>query len=145
MSRNTRIVRAAAERVWDVLTDGWLYPSWVVGATRMRGVDDDWPKVGSRLHHSFGVWPLVIDDNTEVLEVEEPRRLVLKARGWPLGEARVVLELQPHDEGRATEVMIDETVVSGPGRLVPDPAETVLIGWRNVEALRRLAFLAEGR
>ena len=25
---------------------------------------------GTKLHHSFGVWPLVIDDSTEVVQIE---------------------------------------------------------------------------
>lgn len=51
--------------VWAVMSDGWLYPVWVVGAARMREVDDHWPAVGSWLHHSVGIWPLLINDNTE--------------------------------------------------------------------------------
>ena len=61
-----RIVKTTPQRVWDVLSDGWLYPLWVVGASRMREVDDSWPAVGSKLHHSVGVWPALLDDNTEV-------------------------------------------------------------------------------
>lgn len=51
-----------------MLADGWLYPSWVVGASRMREVDVKWPASRSRIHHSVGVWPALIDDHTKVLE-----------------------------------------------------------------------------
>lgn len=37
------------DRVFAVLTDGWLYPLWVVGASHMRRVDADWPAVGTRI------------------------------------------------------------------------------------------------
>jgi hypothetical protein len=144
MSRTVRVVDATPEDVWAVLADGWLYPMWVVGATRMRDVDEAWPSPGSRLHHSAGVWPLVLDDNTESLAVDPGRRLELRARGWPLGEAQVVIELSPVEGGRC-EVVLEETAVSGPATLVPKPAEAVLLGWRNIESLRRLAFIAEGR
>ena len=73
MSTTTRTVSATPEQVWEVLADGWLYPLFVVGASRMRDVDESWPAVGARLHHSVGTWPLLIDDTTEVLEVEEGR------------------------------------------------------------------------
>ena len=54
-----------------------------------------WPAVGTRLHHSFGTWPLLINDTTEVLEVEEGRRILLLARGWPAGQAHVEISLSP--------------------------------------------------
>lgn len=57
MSENTTVINASTDDVWSVLSDGWLYPLWVVGASRMRDVDEDWPAVGSRIHHSVGVWP----------------------------------------------------------------------------------------
>ena len=69
MATNTRTIHATPEAVWDVLADGWLYPLWVVGASRMREVDDHWPAVGARLHHSVGSWPLLLDDETEVVAV----------------------------------------------------------------------------
>ncbi|MEO5711723.1 MAG: SRPBCC family protein [Nocardioidaceae bacterium] len=143
MTTNTRVLATTPERVWDVLSDGWLYPLWVVGATRMRAVDAAWPEVGAKIHHSVGVWPAVLDDDTEVLECEPGRFLRLRARGWPLGEAEVALRLTA--QGAGTLVSIDEEAVSGPGVLLPGPLKAVSIKIRNVESLRRLAFLAEGR
>jgi uncharacterized protein YndB with AHSA1/START domain len=143
MSTTTRTVSATPEQVWEVLADGWLYPLFVVGASRMREVDDTWPAVGSRLHHSVGTWPLLIDDTTEVLEVEEGRRLLLKARGWPAGEAHVEISLET--SGDTTVVTIVEDATAGPGLLVPKPARDVQLHWRNIETLRRLAFVVEGR
>src|ERR671933_372953 len=90
----TRKVDAPPERVWAVLSDGWLYPSWVVGASRMRAVSDNWPDVGARLHHSAGVWPAVVNDETIVLESEPPRRLKLQAKGWPAGEATIEVRIE---------------------------------------------------
>jgi len=143
MSRNTRVIATTPDRVWDVLADGWLYPLWVVGATRMREVDDGWPAPGTRLHHSVGVWPVVINDDTEVLECDPGKRLVLRAQGWPPGEAEVELRLTEVEDG--TEVLMLEDVTAGPAKVVPKPLRAPLIAWRNTESLRRLAFLAERR
>ena len=57
--------------------------------------------------------------------------------------ARVQFLLEPHTEG--TRVTIGEDVESGPGRLVPKPLRDVQLAWRNVETLRRLAYIAERR
>ena len=101
-------------QVWSVLADGWLYPLWVVGATRVRDVDADWPAKGKQIHHSVGVWPAMIDDTTEVLESEPGHLLRLRARGWPAGEAEVVIRLT--SAGPGSHVTIEEDMVSGPGR-----------------------------
>jgi uncharacterized protein YndB with AHSA1/START domain len=143
MATNTREIKTVPDQVWAVLSDGWLYPTWVVGATRMRDVDSTWPQTGSKLHHSAGVWPAVVNDNTEVLESEPGRFLRLRARGWPLGEAEVKITLTP--SGAETLVEIDETAVSGPGAMIPAPVEAAMVKWRNAETLRRLAFIAENR
>ncbi|WP_395694032.1 SRPBCC domain-containing protein [Nocardioides sp.] len=143
MSTNTRRIRATPEQVWDVLADGWLYPLWVVGASRMREVDGHWPEVGARLHHSVGTWPLLLDDDTEVLEAVPGHRLVLHARAWPTGAAGVTIRLEA--VGTETDVTIEEDAASGPARLVPKPLRDLPLAWRNVESLRRLAFIAERR
>jgi hypothetical protein len=143
MSTTKRVMQATPEKVWDVLADGWLYPLWVVGATRMREVDADWPAPGALLHHSVGTWPLTLDDRTEVEESVPRVRLKLNAHAWPAGRADVVITLNA--QGPDTEVVMEEQAVSGPGALVPRVAQDPLLTWRNVESLRRLAFLAERR
>jgi uncharacterized protein YndB with AHSA1/START domain len=144
MTTVERVLQTTPEHVWDVLSDGWLYPLWVVGATRMREVDHDWPSVGSRIHHSVGVWPLVLDDDTEITACEPSQLLELRAKAWPfLGEADVRLELAA--EGDGTRVTMTEDAVTPPGTLVPKPIRSPGIQWRNTESLRRLAFLAERR
>lgn len=143
MSTNSRVMAATPEQVWNVLADGWLYPLWVVGASRMREVDDGWPHTGARLHHSVGTWPLLLDDVTESVECVPGSRLVLHAHAWPAGRAEVRIGLHPL--GAETEVVIEEQATAGPGALVPRFAQDPLLGWRNVETLRRLAFLVERR
>ena len=145
MSTTSRPVQATPEQVWSVLADGWLYPLFVVGAARMRDVDEGWPAVGTRLHHSVGSWPLMIDDTTEVLEVEENTRILLLARGWPTGQAHVEISLEPSRTGDQTVVTIVENATGGPGALIPKAIQDPQLHLRNVETLRRLAFLVEGR
>ena len=140
----SRRVEAPAETVWSVLADGWTYASWVVGTSRIRRVEREWPAVGARIHHSFGVWPALIDDDTEVLSSDPPRELLLEARGWPAGEAHVRLTLTP-DGPDATTVTIEEDVTAGPATMLPEPLRQLAIVPRNKEALRRLAYIAEGR
>src|SRR3954471_13876935 len=125
MIEKTRVVHASPEQVWDVLADGWLYPVWVVGASRMREVDQTWPDTGSCLYHSLGTWPLLINDTTEVHESEPGRLLSLRGRGWPLGEVHIVIRLRRL--GSETEVVIEEDVVAGPGHLVPAPLRAVAL------------------
>lgn len=137
-----RRFQATPEQVFGVLGDGWLYPGWVVGAARMRDVDRTWPSPQARLHHSFGIWPALIDDQTVLLEWDPPRRAVLEARGWPLGTARVEITVTAQPDG--SEVCIVEQPNRGPGALIPPAARNPLIALRNSETLRRLAFMAEG-
>jgi uncharacterized protein YndB with AHSA1/START domain len=144
MSTVSRDIHAPVSVVWEVLSDPWLYASWVVGAARIRGVDGRWPDAGSRLHHSVGLWPMLLSDDTEVEESVAGSRLQLLAKGWPGGEARVRLELAGHGDATTTVTMIEDAV-SGPGRFIPSPVRRAALHVRNVESLQRLAYIAEGR
>lgn len=143
MSVNVRQMDCTPEELFRVLADGWLFPTWVVGATRMRDVDARWPREGATLAHSFGVWPLVINDQTVVLEWDPPRRMVMQPHGWPMGEARVTIEAKPRGVGCV--VRLTEKAVKGPGALVPPALLDPVLYVRNVETLRRLAWIAEGQ
>ncbi len=143
MQSTSRLIDADIDTVWSVLADGWLYPLFVVGASRMREVDDSWPAPGSRLHHSVGSWPVLINDDTSVLAAEPPTRLQLRARAWPSGEAEVEFNLRA--EGDKTLVEIREDAVAGPAKLLPTMARRPMLAWRNKETLRRLGYVAERR
>lgn len=145
IARVHREVGAPAASVWQVLTDGWTYANWVVGASRVRDVEPQWPEVGSRIHHAVGPWPVVLQDSTIVERSEPERALVLKARGWPVGEARVSLRIEPiTDESCRLEIL--EDAVAGPARwAIPRALRQLAIAPRNRESLYRLALIAEGR
>lgn len=142
MAKNVRTMDCRPADVFEVLENGWLYPAWVVGASRMRDVDDTWPQIGSQLHHSVGAWPALLDDTTVVEEWDPPRRMVMRAKGWPIGEARVTLRVRSWGDG--VMVRIDEEPVKGPATLVPGFLTAPMLRMRNAETLTRLAFLAEG-
>jgi hypothetical protein len=142
VSTNYRAMACAPQNVFDVLADGWLFPTWVVGASRMRNVDEDWPHPGTQLHHSFGTWPLLVNDETTMLEWDPPRHAVLKPKGWPIGEALVSIDVKPRPNGCVVRMM--EKPVAGPASMLPRFLIDALIHRRNVESLKRLAFVAEG-
>lgn len=142
MAVNRTEIAASPEDVFRVLANGWLFPVWVVGASRMRDVDASWPSVGARIHHSVGAWPALINDYTEMLEWDPPRRAVMRARLWPIGEARVELDVEPADGG--SRVTMVEIPTSGPFALAPRPLVDPSVKVRNVETLKRLRYLAEG-
>lgn len=143
MSECTRVMRCPPSDVFDVLSDGWSYGLWVVGAARIRAVDPGWPEEGNRIHHSIGVWPALLHDVTHSLGAEPPHRLHLRARAWPTGKADIEFLLEPHEAGCL--VTVRETTTSGPARFIPSVVEDPLLRWRNTETLRRLSFVSEGR
>lgn len=143
MSRNVRKLSCPPEAVFRVLADGWVYPGWVVGASRMRNVDAAWPQPGAQLHHSVGVWPALLNDTTSSVSWDPPRQVVMTARGWPIGEARVTIDVKPFADGCL--VRIQEEAVSGPVKAIPPVVADALLHWRNAETLNRLAYLAERR
>lgn len=143
MKTVSRHIDATPEQIWDVLADGWLYTGWVVGTSHIRAVDAAWPAVGSKLDHAVGSWPLQIKDSTSVLESEPNDKLVLQARGWPAGEARVEITLLA--EGAGAKVYLGEAPTAGPGKWLDNPLQQRLLVARNREALSRLDAIAVGR
>lgn len=140
MARNEIHIPCPRERVFDVLADSRSYGEWVVGSKRIRDVEGTWPEVGSRFHHQVGWGPFSVSDHSEVLELERPRKLVLRAKARPLGTAKVTL-LLAEDRGGTRVVMLED-----PGdrlsALVFNPLTHVLVRGRNVESLKRLRSLA---
>lgn len=139
-----REMDGSTDDLLKVLADGWLYAGWVVGASRVRDVDASWPQKGARIHHSIGAWPVLIDDTTSVDAFDPQGLLQLHAKGWPVGTATVRITWQDLGADRLL-VSIEEDAALGPARFIPPPVRRALLGPRNVESLRRLALLVDGR
>jgi uncharacterized protein YndB with AHSA1/START domain len=140
MATNVALIPATPERIWAVLSDPDSYGHWVVGSDTIRDADEGWPAPGTKIHHRVGAGPLKLNDDTEVVEAEAPRRLVLHARARPFGTARVALELTA--EGTSTRVVMTEEPDDPVSRLLHNPLADRLLHRRNVTALRRLTELS---
>lgn len=143
-ARTTMPFRSPPEAVFAVLADGHRYADWVVGAKRVRAVDDTWPEPGSRFHHEVGVGPLTIRDSSEVVSMDPPRKVVLEVRAFPAGKARVTLTITP-GEGGGSEVLMEEVPTGGPAKTIDSWPLRRLTMLRNVESLKRLRRVVDGR
>lgn len=140
MAVNKRYMPVPPETVWAVLADPPAYGYWVVGSKYIRDADDAFPAVGTKLHHTIGVGPLTLNDHTEVLESEPPRRLKLRAKGRPFGTASVELDLEPRDDGTHVQIVEDPDQIWTP--LKYNPLLQLATRLRNAESLMRLEELA---
>jgi uncharacterized protein YndB with AHSA1/START domain len=126
--------------VWKALADPGTYGYWVVGSKVIREADVAWPTPGARFHHTIGVGPLKVSDHTESLQAEPPRLLRLRAKGRPLGTARITMEMTPQDGG--TLVRMTETPDGLTAIMALNPLVHLLTKARNAESLMRLEELA---
>jgi uncharacterized protein YndB with AHSA1/START domain len=137
------LVRRTPEQVWDVLSDGRAYASWVLGTREIRAVDDEWPAVGSSIHYTVGWGPLALRGRTTVRAAEPGRVLGLEADAGLLGTARIVIELSTWGQG--TVVVLDEHPLTGAGSWLHNPVTDVVSLVRQEPMMRRLARLVEER
>jgi hypothetical protein len=135
------LVKRSPEQVWDFLCKGDRYADWVVGTQRIRGVDADWPAIGSDLHFTFGIGPLTIDDRTTVRNADPPNMLELEIHAGRIGTARLLFEIRPW--GGHTVVVLDEHPLSGPGAHFHNMLIDVGLRFRNRRMLDQLAKLIE--
>lgn len=139
----SRETTASREEVWNILANGWTYSQWVVGNTRMRAVDPAWPAPGSKIHHTIGIWPIALNDETVVESCTPQEDLVLLAKGRPFGAARITLRL--YDTLTGSRIEMAEVPVGGPLNWVPRRLALAAAYPRNRECTRRLVVLAERR
>jgi NAD(P)-dependent dehydrogenase (short-subunit alcohol dehydrogenase family)/uncharacterized protein YndB with AHSA1/START domain len=143
MARNRIQIMAPRQAVFAVLADPARYPEWVVGAGEVRDGDEGFPRPGTRFHHTVKLGALRLRDHTEVVEVDEPRRIVLRAKARPLGMAIVEIELEEQDG--STEVAMSERPAGRLSRrLAGNPVADLGLRLRNAAALSRLKRVVEG-
>lgn len=136
LAKNESFMDVVPERVFEVLADAHSYEHWVVGTKRIRYADPSWPEPGSRLHHSVGVGPITLKDNTKVVESDPPRHLVLEARGRPFGIAYIEFTVEAEHGGSRVELR--EWLVRPRLLAALNPVFAPIIRLRNTETLRRL-------
>jgi hypothetical protein len=138
MAKNCVRTELSPDGVFEHLLDPWHYPDWLLGASTMRDVDDDWPTVGSAFHHRVGFGPFKINDRSKILEIDPPKRLVLHVRATPAVQAVVTFTVEPTAEGSI--LWLEERPAMKIGELlrpVLDPPTHV----RNKSSLENLADL----
>lgn len=140
MAVNEHHIDAPPEVVFAVLASAERYAEWVVGPRVSGAPDADWPAPGSRFRHKEGRAPFALQDVTEVVAIEPPRRMSLRALMRPFAVVRIDITLVA--EGAGTTVRMVERCVGGPVRLVPHALLDVPLRWRNARSLARLAELA---
>ncbi|MDP1795496.1 MAG: hypothetical protein Q8K63_15260 [Acidimicrobiales bacterium] len=134
-------VEAPRDDVFNLLADPRTYPDWLVGAQRIRDVDDEFPAEGTKFEHSVGpTEATTVDDNTEVIETHGHRQLMLEVHAGPFkGE----VEFDLRKRGEATEVVMREKPI-GPAALLT-PFIRPILALRNQRSMRQLAYIAQGR
>ncbi|HEX2161948.1 MAG TPA: SRPBCC domain-containing protein [Thermoleophilaceae bacterium] len=143
MATNERFMPVPPEAVWDALADAGGYGYWVVGSKEIRDADPEWPAPGSKFHHTIGFGPFEIKDHTVSLEAERPKLLTLRAKGRPLGTARVTLTMTELDGGTLVRMIENPDGLSS--LLAINPVVQLLTFGRNAESLMRLEELAQRR
>jgi len=140
VATNERYMPVSPEAVWDALADAGGYGYWVVGSKEIRDADPDWPAPGSKFHHTVGFGPFEVKDHTVALEAARPGLLRLRAKGRPLGTAKVTLKMTELDGG--TLVRMTENPDGLTSVLAFNPLMQLLTIGRNAESLMRLEELA---
>jgi uncharacterized protein YndB with AHSA1/START domain len=143
MPRNTIEIAASPGDVFAVLDDATASPKWVVGARRIRRVDDSWPTEGSRFHHALGLPGAELHDSSMIVRRDPPHRLELEVRFRPSGVAQVELDVMPAPAG--STVSISERPLAGPFAWLPQVVSDPLLHLRNAWSLRRLRSEVERR
>lgn len=133
-------IEAPRDEVFNLLANPTTYPDWLVGAQRIRSVDDAFPEAGAGFDHSVGpTKATTVDDDTAVVESHGHRRLVLEVHVGPFtGEVEFDLRKRGND---ATELTMRERSTGVAQMLMPllRPA----LSLRNRQSLRQLAQIAQ--
>ncbi|MER8009517.1 SRPBCC family protein [Streptomyces sp. NPDC094149] len=141
MAIRHRLIKAAPEVVWDVLSDPDRYADWVVGTSSSRPVRGAWPRTGAAIRYQVHLGPARLSNETIVRFCDPGARLELEAHAGILGTARIAIELRPW--GEYCLVIVDEHPLQGAGGKWHNFAFEALIHLRHRAMLGRLARLCE--
>ena len=138
---NHRLIRCRPRDVFSVLADGTLLSGWIHEGSTVRLIDQAWPQPGSHSRHSSRLGPLALQDGASIIEWDPPRHMTLTISGRLVGSTVITLDVERGANGCLAH--LTETVLRGPGLLVPTPIRRAGLHLHNGERLQRLAHLAE--
>lgn len=141
MAISKRLIPVPVDHIFTVLSDAPRYASFVVGTKRIRHFDPRFPEENTAFHHTLGLGPLFLRDETRVVRVEPPTRLMLKAFMRPFAINEVDFRLTPQEE--RTLVTVEEHPVDGPATKIWSLPLDAVMWLRNKVLLRRLERLAK--
>jgi NAD(P)-dependent dehydrogenase (short-subunit alcohol dehydrogenase family)/uncharacterized protein YndB with AHSA1/START domain len=144
MAHNRVHIEASREQVFAVLSDPERYPQWVVGAAEEVSHDEGFPQPGTTFRHRVGLGPITLTDCTEVLALDPPRRIELKAKARPLGTADITIELSER-AGGTDLLMVEEPGDRLSALAAGNPIADAGLRVRNSIALARLKRVVEER
>jgi uncharacterized protein YndB with AHSA1/START domain len=131
----------SCEQVYEVLADPETYPSWLIGAQRIRRVDPDFPAPASRFEHSVGATgEASVDDASVSLRAEPPHRLVLDVRA---GLVHGTVDFRVEEEPGGCRLVFRECP-TGPPILITPLLRPALFA-RNTVSVRQLRDLLRAR
>jgi len=140
---NHRLIRCPPADVFSVLADGTLLSRWIHESSRVQDLDQAWPEPGSQSQHRSRLGPISLHDGTSIIEWDPPRHMSLTIHGRLVGSTIVKLDVETGANGCLAH--LSETVVQGPGLLLPKTLRRAGLHLHNGERLERLARLAEMR
>jgi hypothetical protein len=140
---NHRLIRCHPGDVFSVLADGYLLSGWIHESSHLQELDQGWPLPGSHSSHASRLGPIPLHDGAAILKWDPPRHMTLTLHGRLVGSTVVTLDVEMGANGCLAH--LNETVIAGPGLLVPGRLRRAGLHLNNGERLERLARLAETR
>ena len=126
-----------------MLADGHLLAGWVHESSQVQELDQCWPLPGSHSQHASRLGPLSLHDGAAIVAWDPPRHMTLSLHGRLVGSTVVTLDVERGANGCLAH--LTETVITGPGLLLPSRLRRAGLHLHNGERLERLARLAETR
>lgn len=142
--RTTTQIEAPPQRVWDVVMDPKRFGDWVTIHRGMKKVSDDPLEVGSTLEQRLCLRGVSFTVRWTVVELDEPRLVVMEGRGPAHSKALTRDELTQKNGGTSFVYVNEFRTPMGP---LGNAASRVLVGGlseREAKAsLRKLKELLE--
>lgn len=131
----SRDVPGTPEQVADLVADLSRWPEWFALHKGWIGEPPTTARVGATFKHKVRVLGVPADVEWKVVELDLPRRVVLKGKGSKRTSMEIDFRIAPREDGSRIEI------VAQVGGLVLKPVDGQLKSWLDVRVQRTLDSL----